>query len=173
MLVSLGITIIISPLSYWLQPKLQKRFRHKLLKKEIFQTFIQKHQFKILDEGYIIGKIEDYIVLLHPKYDDFQYSKYIQIQVLFNPKRKGDYIPSEFIYRMIRKYNKKNVTWHINSVLIQQPYGFTLPKYKVLYPLLKRCISELKANDISPISYKEWQEMIPKTQHYLDTLQNK
>lgn len=170
-LIPLIAAALLAPLFYWLHPKLHLRHRRKKVKKKLFQTFIETHNFKVLNDGYVVGKIDNYIVIMYAAHNEFQGSKWIEFQVIFNPKQQNQYISHTFINRMIRKYGEKNVTWHINSVLIKQQYALKLPKYEVVYPLLKRCISELKANAIAPISYNEWERMLPETQKHLDKLE--
>ncbi|MCH2194013.1 hypothetical protein [Kordia sp.] len=168
LLVPLIVTILLAPLLYWLQPKLHRRHGRKKIKKKLFQLFIEKHRFRILEDSYLLGQIDDYTVLMHAQYDDFQHSKWINIQVIFDPKRNNEYIENEFIYRMIRKYSEKDISWHINSIIIKKSYALKMPKYEIIYPLLKRCISELKASNIASISYSEWQRIIPETQDYIN-----
>lgn len=171
LVISLGITIILAPIFYWLHPKTTARYRRKKTKKKLFLAFIEKHNFKILDDGHVVGKIDEFIIIMHAARNEFQNTKWIQIQIIFNPKRKNQYIEHSLLSRMIRKYNEKSVTWYINSILIKQVYSLRMPKYDVIYPLLKRCISDLKGNYIEPISYKDWERMIPETKEYLDKLE--
>jgi len=171
LIIPLGVSIVLAPIFYWLHPKLHRRHRRKKVKKKLFKTFVEKHYFKITDDGYAIGKIDDYLVFIHSEYHDFQSSKWIEIQVIFNPKQQNSYIPHSLISRLIRKYNEKHVSWFMNSVFIKQQYGLKMPSYEKLYPLLKKCISELKANHIEPISYLEWQQMLPETQTYIDKIE--
>ncbi|WP_298520643.1 hypothetical protein [uncultured Kordia sp.] len=170
LLIPLGVAIVLAPILYWLHPKLHRRHRRKRAKKKLFKTFIERHHFKVLEDGYVVGKIDEYIVIMHAAHNEFQGSKWIEIQVIFNPKQNNQYIENEFIYRMIRKYSEKNVSWHINSVVVKKSYALKMPKYEVIFPIVKRCISELKAHNIAPISHREWQSMIPETQLYLDKL---
>ncbi|MEM6718055.1 MAG: hypothetical protein AAF611_01945 [Bacteroidota bacterium] len=168
LLLPLGLAIVLAPIFYGLHPKLHKRHRRKKLKKQLFQTFIKTHGFTILEDGFLMGRIDNYGVVMHAEYSDFQHNKWIEIQVIFNPKRANNYIPNAFVARMIRKFSEKEVSWYINSVIIKKQYNLKLPKYEIIYPLVKRCISELKANHIEPISYLEWKALIPTTQNYLD-----
>lgn len=171
LLVPLGISVVLTPLFYWMKPKLQIRHRRKRTKKKLFQEFIEKNTFRISDDGHVLGKIDNYIVIMHANFNEFQSTKWIETQILFHPKQDNKYISQSFFQRMIRKYEGKNVTWFANSILIKSDYILKLPKYEVLYPLIKRCISELKAQNITPIAYKQWTAMIPETQQYLNNIE--
>ncbi|EDP97648.1 hypothetical protein KAOT1_20837 [Kordia algicida OT-1] len=171
LLVPLVISIFLAPLLYWLTPKLQLRHRRKKTKKKLFQEFVEKNAFRISDDGHVLGKIDNYIVIIHANYNEFQSTKWIETQILFHPKQGNQYISQSFFQRMIRKYEGKNVTWFANSILIKSDYILKLPKYEVLYPLIKRCISELKAQNITPISHKQWTALIPETQQYLNNIE--
>jgi len=168
LLIPLGIAAVLAPLFYWLFPKLHKRHRRKKLKKKLFQTFISRHHFSVLEDGYLFGEIDEYVILMHAEYDDFLHQKWVEIQIIFNPKRDNEYIPDAFIHRMIRKFREKEVAWHINCAIIKKQYTLTFPKYEIIYPLLKRCVSELKANRIEPTTYGKWKQMIPETQAYVN-----
>lgn len=171
LLIPLVMTLFLAPLFYWLTPKLKVRHRKRRLKKRFFKEFIEKHQFQISTLHGIFGFIDDYLVIISADYNEFQNQKWIEIQIIFNPKRKDEYISHSFLNRMIRKYEGKNVTWHINSVLIKQLYVLKMPKYDAIHPLLKRCISDLKGYYIEPISHSEWERMIPETQEYFNKLE--
>lgn len=171
LLFPLRISVVLTPLFYWMKPKLQIRHRRKKTKKKLFQEFIEKNVFRISDDGHVLGKIDNYIVIMHANFNEFQSTKWIETQILFHPKQDNQYISQSFFQRMMRKYEGKNVTWFTNSILIKSDYILKLPKYEVLYPLIKRCISELKAQNITPITYKQWTAMIPETQQYLNNIE--
>ncbi|WP_420574822.1 hypothetical protein [Kordia sp.] len=165
------IALFLTPLFYWLTPKLKTYHRRKKTKKKLFKAFIDQNDFKTTTDGMLHGRIDDYIIFLQANYDEFQYTKWIEIQVLFHPKQRNQYISQSLLQRLQRKYEEKNVTWHANSILIKKIYALRMPKYEVVYPLLKQCISELKAQNIAPISYTAWTAMLPEVQQYYNNLE--
>ncbi|MFK7749898.1 MAG: hypothetical protein AB8B65_16010 [Kordia sp.] len=168
LLIPFAIALLISPIFYWKYPPSDLQYRYRKHKKKVFKKFMEEHNFSHSENGYVYGVIENYPIMIYAARNLFPANnEWIEAKIVFNPKREHEFIATSIINNIKRKYNDESITWYVNSVLIKQYYKVKLPKYEVVYPLLKRCISELKANAIAPISHNEWQQMLPETiAHY-------
>lgn len=161
------LSLFTAPLVYYVYPPTDSHYRARKNKKKPFKTFARKHHFQVTEDNYLAGKIEDFLVIIHAARSKSMMHEWIEITIYFHPKREHEFIPINIINQLQDKYITENVTWYVNSVLIKQHYLHFTPKFKQIYALVQRCISDLKSQQIVPISVSDWKQIIPETEaHY-------
>lgn len=164
-------SLFVAPLLYYAYPPKDSHYRARKNRKKVLKEFIEKHHFKISENNYLVGTINDFHLTIHAERSKSMMHEWIEITIFFNAKRKSEFIPVAIMEEIQRKYTKENVTWFMNSALIKQ-YYVHMPKYSQIYMLLQRCITDLKSQQIAPIAISEWKQMLPETKAYYNPPEN-
>ncbi len=160
-------SLLVAPLLYYIYPPTDSHYRARKNQKKVFKKFIDKHHFKVSENNYLVGTLYDFKLTIHAERSKHMMHEWIEITIFFNAKRENEFIPVDMMNEIQSKYTKENVTWYMNSVLIKQYYVHFMPKYTQIHELLQRCITDLKSQQIPPISVSEWKQMIPEVKaHY-------
>ncbi|AXG68020.1 hypothetical protein KORDIASMS9_00204 [Kordia sp. SMS9] len=163
-------SLFVAPILYYVYPPSDVHYRYRKHKKKVFKKFIEIHGFSTSENGYVFGVLENYHIMIHAARNLFPANnEWIEAKIVFHPKCGNQFISSSIIKDIQHKYDEKNVTWFLNSVKIKQPYVFTMPKHEALCKVLQSCISDLKAQNIKPIPFEEWSELIPELQAYTNS----
>lgn len=163
------LAVLFGPLFYWILPKLKLRYQKRKLKKKLFTTFIEKHQFKN-DTNRIYGEIQDYVVFITPELDDLQQSKWVEIEILFHPKQGNQHIPQHLFTTIQNEIQLKNVSVQANSLIIKNNHALKFPKYEKVIAQITRCIQVLQKYYILPISISANNIIVSETQQHYSKL---
>ncbi len=153
LIIILLITLLLGTLNFFYGEKLKNHFKRKNIKKEKLQKFKSIGFYE--NDNALFGKVDNYCAIVSIDQNIFNGQKWVEIQILFNPKMNSQYIP-QYLFEMLKDQSDKSVNWHSNSVIIRKNYNFRIPKYETLLEMIKMTTKLLIKNNINAINYNEW-----------------
>jgi len=162
----LTITLILGFLKHKFLDDYNERRKQKVLHKKTFQDFIADGFVK--DENFVSGYIDGYFVMISPESDTFTPEKWLNIEILFNPKQHQQFISQKVFHQLIndKALKKKEYTWYSNSLVIKKQYGFKLPSYVKLMAIVTEAIDVLKSNQLEAIVLNDWNALQEEVQNH-------
>ncbi|PQJ77955.1 hypothetical protein [Polaribacter porphyrae] len=163
-IMSIVLTLVLGTFQYKFGDRINTKRKKKQIKKDLFQRFISNGFSN--NEVSVSGYFKDYFLVISPEKDEFQPNKWLEIEIIFNPKQQGQFIPV-YVFQKLHKLKRKEYTWNSNSLVIKKVYGFKLPKYDKIIAILDKAITDLKNNNIESIDYQNWNHSIGESlNHY-------
>jgi len=149
-------------ISYKFGDRIKLKKDKKLLKKGLFNSFVEKDGF-VNHNQFLNGIINGYFISVFNKEDYPQH--WIEVQIIFNPKQQNQYIPA-YLFQKLKEQSPKEFIWSSNILTIKKIYGISLPSYDSVKLLLVNAIDTLRKNSIESISLQDWMDTVEGSQHH-------